>query len=314
VKVIIQIPCLNEARTLPALIAEIPARIEGAGKIETLVIDDGSTDGTSDSAKRAGATYIIRHTSRKGLARAFETGLNESLKRGADIIVNLDADGQYDPKDIGSLIAPIASGRADMVIGARDIENLRHFSFFKKKLQRIGSFVVRMVSRTDIPDVTSGFRAFSKEAAASINVVSDFTYTIETLIQAGNQAIALEHVPVAAREVKRKSRLFRTIREYIAKSTSTIIRIYMMYKPLKVFSLIAGALCLAAAFFFGRFLVLRFSSPGARPIQNLVAAGVFTILSFQVFLIGLLADLVAANRKLLENTLKRVKTLEHSKK
>ena len=313
-KLIIQIPCLNEAETLPKIISEIPKTIEGIDTIEVLVIDDGSTDGTIRAAKASGVTRVLRHTSRKGLARAFANGLDEALKCGADIIVNLDADGQYDPKEITSLIRPILLGKADMVIGARDIENLKHFSFIKKKLQRLGSFVVRMVSHTEIPDVTSGFRAFSRDAARSINVVSDFTYTIETLIQAGSQNIALSHVPIHAREVARKSRLFKTVHEYIAKSFSTIIRIYTMYKPLKVFSAIAGLLFLTGVAFFARFLYIRFSTFGARPIQNLIASGVFIILGFQVFLIGLLADLIAANRKILENALKRIKSIEYSKK
>lgn len=313
-KLIIQIPCLNEAESLPKILSEIPKSIDGVRVIETLVVDDGSTDDTVLVAKKSGVTHILRHTSRKGLARAFANGLDKALKCGADIIVNLDADGQYDPQEIAQLIQPILKGNADMVIGARDIENLRHFSFVKKKLQKIGSFVVRMVSHTEIPDVTSGFRAFSKDAAMSLNVVSDFTYTIETLIQAGSQNITLSHVPVTAREVARKSRLFKTVYEYIAKSASTIIRIYTMYKPLKVFSAISGLLFLAGTIFFARFLYIRFSTAGARPIQNLIVSGVFITLGFQIFLIGLLADLIAANRKILENALKRVKSIEHSKK
>jgi len=309
-KLIIQIPCLNEASTLPNILRKIPSRIENISVIETLVIDDGSTDGTGEIAKNLGINHVIRFTSRKGLAKAFITGLDTALKLGADIIVNLDGDGQYDPADIPRLIRPIAEGRADMVIGNRCVENLRHFSMFKKILQKLGSRIVRMASNTSVPDATSGFRAFSREAALSINVLSDFTYTIETLIQAGNQNIALEHVPVTAKKVHRASRLFRGIGEYVKKSVLTIIRVYAMYKPLKVFSSIAGVVLLIGIFFFLRFMYLRFAVPGTRPIQHLIVSAVIMLFGFQIFMIGLLADLISANRKLIENTLKRVKNLE----
>jgi len=313
-KLIIQIPCLNEALSLPNLFAEIPKKIEGIKIIETLVIDDGSTDGTSDIAKSLGVRHILKSTSPRGLAKAFMTGIDTSLKLGADIIVNLDGDGQYDPRDIPLLIAPIINKKADMVVGNREVEKLKHFSFIKKNLQKLGSFIVQKFSNTKIPDVTSGFRAFSKEAALSINVISDFTYTIETLIQAGAQNVSLAHVPVKSRAVKRKSRLFRTIHEYIMKSVSTMVRIYTMYKPLKVFTTISLLVFGVGVIIFARFLYLRTLTPEVRPIQHLIAAAFIFVFSFQIFLIGLLADLISANRKLSESILKKVKRLELSQK
>jgi len=312
-KLIIQIPCLNEASTLSDTFKDIPRQIEGISTIETLVIDDGSKDRTKEVAAEIGVNHIISFTNRKGLAKAFITGIDASLKLGADIIVNLDADGQYDPKEIPKLIEPIVNKKADMVIGARDIDNLKNFSFIKKRLQRIGSWVVRKMSGTNIPDVTSGFRAFSKQAALSINVISNFTYTIETLIQAGNENIALTHVDIKARPVRRKSRLFKTIGEYITKSVSTITRIYTMYKPLKVFSLISGCIAVIGLLILLRFLKFHLEGTGTRHIQYLIVSAITMLLAFQVFMIGLIADLISANRKLIENTLKRVKNLELTK-
>ena len=313
-KLIVQIPCLNEASSLGNVISRIPRSIGGISRIETLVIDDGSTDNTRDVAISSGADHLIRFTSPKGLAKAFITGIDASLKMGADIIVNIDGDGQYDPGDIPKLIYPITEGRAEMVIGDRGVNNLAHFPFVKKKLQRVGSWVVRKISNTDIPDVTSGFRAFSRQAALSLNVLSNFTYTLETLIQAGNENIALECVGVKANPVLRKSRLFKSLEEYIVKSITTIIRVYTMYRPLRVFASIAGIIFIIGAVFFFRFLYLRAVTPGIRPIQHLLVSVVITLLGFQVLLIGLIADLISANRKLIENTLKRVKSLELQEK
>ena len=309
-KLVIQIPCLNESSTLPKTFGEIPKNITGIGTIETLVIDDGSIDNTGTVAKDIGITHVIRFTGRKGLARAFMTGIDASLNLGADIIVNLDADGQYDPADIPKLIAPILEKKADMVIGTRDIDNLKHFSFLKKKLQKIGSLVVRKISGTNVPDVTSGFRAFSKQAALSINVVSDFTYTIETLIQAGNENLVIEHVPINTRPVLRKSRLFKTMKEYITKSITTMLRIYTMYKPFKVFTIISSVIFIAGMLIFLRFMQFHHAGTGTRHIQYLIVSAVAMLLGFQVFLIGLIADLISANRKLTENALRRIKKLE----
>ena len=309
-KLVIQIPCLNESSTLPKTFREIPRNITGIDTIETLVIDDGSIDNTKTVAKELGVTHVISFTGRKGLARAFMTGIDTSLKLGADIIVNLDADGQYDPADIPKLIAPILEKKADMVIGTRDIDNLKHFSFLKKKLQKIGSLVVRKISGTNVPDVTSGFRAFSKQAALSINVISNFTYTIETLIQAGNEDLVIEHVPINARSVARKSRLFKTMKEYITKSVTTMLRIYTMYKPFKVFTIISSMIFIPGILLFLRFMQFHFAGTGTRHIQYLIVSAVSMLLGFQVFLIGLIADLISANRKLTENALRRIKKLE----
>ncbi|MFC1576229.1 glycosyltransferase family 2 protein [Candidatus Omnitrophota bacterium] len=309
----IQLPCLNEAETLPAVYKEIPQNIKDIGRIETLVIDDGSTDGTGDVARQLGVNHIIRFTNRKGLAKAFITGIDASLKLGADIIVNLDGDGQYDPQDIPKLIRPILEEKADMVIGNRNVDKLSHFSFTKKKLQKLGSWVVRRISNTRVPDVTSGFRAFSRQAALSINVISNFTYTLETLIQAGSENVALADVEVKARPVARKSRLFKTISAYVKKSIATIIRIYTMYKPLQVFSFAAGIIFVIGILFFAKFLQFHIEGTGTRHIQYLIVSAVAMLLGFQTFMIGLVADLIAANRKLVENTLRRVKNLELSK-
>jgi len=309
-KLVIQIPCLNEATQLPNAIKGIPQKIDGIAGIETLIVDDGSTDRTKEVAESLGVNHIISFTNTKGLARAFIAGIDASLKLGADIIVNLDADGQYDAREIPRLIKPILDGKADMVVGSRDIEHLRHFSFVKKNLQKFGSWIVRRISGTSIPDVTSGFRAFSKHAAMSINVVSDFTYTIETLIQAGTQGVALDYVKVASRPVPRKSRLFKTLRQYVTRSIATIVRIYTMYKPLKVFTIISGGIFTAALIVFARFIYFYLTMPQKRPIQHLIVTGILVLLSFQTFLIGLVADLIASNRKMIENTLKRVKSLE----
>jgi glycosyltransferase involved in cell wall biosynthesis len=309
-KRLIQIPCLNESSTLPRTFKEIPKTVKGIDIIETLVIDDGSIDNTKIIAKELGVTHIISFTGRKGLARAFMTGIDASLKLGADIIVNLDADGQYNPTEIPKLIQPILDKKADMVIGSRDIDNLKHFSFLKKKLQRMGSLVVRKMSGTNVPDVTSGFRAFSKQAALSINVISDFTYTIETLIQAGNENLVIKHIPINARVVLRKSRLFKTMKEYITKSITTMLRIYTMYKPFKVFTIISSIIFILGILIFLKFLQFHFEGTGTRHIQYLIVSVVALLLAFQVFLIGLIADLISANRKLTENVLRRIKKLE----
>ncbi len=312
-KLIIQIPCLNEADTLPGILQNMPKKIEGIGVIETLVINDGSVDETEGVAKSLGVDHIVNFARRKGLAKAFIAGIDTALQHGADIIVNIDGDGQYDPHDIPKLVRPIVEGRSGMVIGDRDIVNIKHFSFIKKRLQVLGSWVVKKISNINIPDVTSGFRAFSKDTALSMTVLSDFTYTIETLIQAGTGNVALSHVRIKANPVIRKSRLFKTIGEYMSKSISTIIRIYTMYRPFKVFAIISSVVFSIGLFFFARFLYLYMTIPGERPIQHLIVVGVFMLLGFYLFLIGLIADLISANRKLIEDTLKRVKKLELSK-
>ena len=309
-KLIIQIPCLNEEETLPITLKDIPREIPGVDEVEILVIDDGSTDRTSEVAKKLGVDHIIRFTERKGLAVAFMTGLDAALKLGADIIVNTDADNQYYGGDIPNLIKPILEGKADIVVGDRNVESIPYFSFIKKKLQKLGSWVVRQLSGTKIPDATSGFRAYNREAALRINIISQFTYTLETIIQAGKKNISITHIPVRTNEKLRESRLYTSTWNYIKKSASTILRVYAMYEPLKVFSIIGGILFLAGLAISVRFLYYYFTGNGAGHIQSLISAAILLVIGFQIGLIGLVSDLIFANRKLIEDLLYRVRGLE----
>jgi glycosyltransferase involved in cell wall biosynthesis len=310
VKLIVQIPCFNEEQTLPLTLRDIPRQIAGVEEVEILVIDDGSEDRTLDVARENGVDHIVKFSGNKGLAAGFMAGLDACLKLGADIIVNTDADNQYSGKDIVKLIKPILDGKADMVIGDRDVENIEHFSFTKKKLQKLGSWVIRHISATDVPDATSGFRAFNREAALKLNVLSDFTYTLETIIQAGIKNITVDSVKVRTNEKLRDSRLFTSVRSYISRSVGTIIRIYTMYRPLRVFTSI-GATIFSAGMLLGlRFLYYYISGSGAGHVQSLILSAVFIIIGFQIVMIGLLADIIAANRRLIEEVLYRVKKKE----
>lgn len=309
-KLIVQIPCFNEEQTLPLTLRDIPRQIAGVEEVEILVIDDGSEDRTLDVARENGVDHIVKFSGNKGLAAGFMAGLDACLKLGADIIVNTDADNQYSGKDIVKLIKPILDGKADMVIGDRDVENIEHFSFTKKKLQKLGSWVIRHISATDVPDATSGFRAFNREAALKLNVLSDFTYTLETIIQAGIKNITVDSVKVRTNEKLRDSRLFTSVRSYISRSVGTIIRIYTMYRPLRVFTSI-GATIFSAGMLLGlRFLYYYISGSGAGHVQSLILSAVFIIIGFQIVMIGLLADIIAANRRLIEEVLYRVKKKE----
>ena len=307
-KLIVQIPCLNEEKTLPYTIRDIPKKIDGIDEIEVLVVDDGSKDRTSEVAKECGANHVIRIINTVGLARAFATGVDECLKRGADIIVNTDGDNQYSGSDIPKLIKPIFKDEADVVIGVRDIDAVTHFSFIKKRLQKLGSWVVRKASGTNISDVTSGFRAFNREAALKINVISDFSYTLESLIQAGNRKIALKHVPIGTNAQLRPPRLFRNTLHYLRLSIPTIIRIYTMYQPLKVFTFVGVVTFISGLSISVRFLYYFFQGSGGK-VQSLILAAILIIMGFQFLMIGLLSDLIAGNRKLLEDALYRVKKL-----
>ncbi len=308
-KLIIQIPCLNEAETLPATLADIPRQIDGVDEIEVLVIDDGSTDETSKVAKRQGVGHIVRFNRTRGLASAFRAGIDTALSLGADIIVNTDGDNQYPGSQIPNLIAPILERRADMVIGDREVQNVGHFSFTKKKLQALGSWVVRQVSGTQVPDTTSGFRAFSRDAAQRLNVVSEFTYTLETIIQAGKKRMAIQQVPITAR-ITRPSRLISSTWNYVKQSAATIVRIYTMYEPLKIFSYI-GAIFLASGLFLsGRYLYFVWIGEGQGHVQSVVLAVALLIVSFMIFLIGFVADIMASVRRLLEEVLYRQRRLE----
>jgi glycosyltransferase involved in cell wall biosynthesis len=309
-KLIVQIPCFNEADTLRQTVADVPRRIPGVDEVEVLVIDDGSTDGTSEHAREIGADYVVRHKNNKGLARAFRTGIETSLALGADIIVNTDGDNQYAGADIPRLIAPILAGEADIVVGDRQTAKVPHFSFGKKLLQTLGSFVVRQLSHTDVPDTVSGFRAISREAALHLNIVSSFSYTIEMLIQAGRKQMAVTSVPVGTNAKTRRSRLFKSIPNFVSQSLVTMVRMYAMYRPLRVFFYIGMALSITGALPILRFFYLYMTGQGDGHIQSLVLGGVLVVLGFMTLLIGLVADLIGFNRQLVEITLEKVRRLE----
>jgi glycosyltransferase involved in cell wall biosynthesis len=309
-KLIIQLPCLNEAETLPATLADLPRSVPGIDVIESLVIDDGSTDDTAAVARVHGATHVIRFRRRKGLAAAFMAGVDACLKHGADIIVNTDGDNQYGGAEIAKLVEPLLAGRADIVIGDRNIRDLRDMSAVRKLLQRLGSWVVRQVSNTQVPDTTSGFRAYTREAALRMTIVSEFSYTLESIIQAGKNRMAIAHVEVSTNPRTRPSRLFGSVRSYIRRSAATIVRIYAMYEPLKVFTYI-GLTVFGAGFILGlRLVYYYFQYEAGRHIPSAIAAAVLMLLGFQILVIGLLADVISGTRKLLEDLLYRVRRME----
>ncbi|MGV3489925.1 MAG: glycosyltransferase family 2 protein [Devosia sp.] len=299
-KLIIQIPCFNEAGTLAVTLAALPRTVPGFDTVEWLVIDDGSTDGTDAVATAHGVDHVVRHHRNQGLARAFMTGLEACLQRGADVIVNTDADNQYQADDIPVLVAPIFASKADMVIGARPIAEIEHFSPVKKLLQKLGSWVVRTASRTDVPDAPSGFRAYTRACAQQMLVFSTYTYTLETIIQAGQKNMAVTSVPIRVNGDLRPSRLVRSIPSYLWRSIGTIIRIFVIYRPFRFFGTI-GVLLFGFGFLIGlRFLVLWLMGHGDGNVQSLILAGLLLGMGFQTILIAFLADLLAANRKLLE--------------
>jgi glycosyltransferase involved in cell wall biosynthesis len=309
-KLIIQIPCLNEADTLPGTIRDFPRVIPGIDAIEYLVVDDGSTDDTVEVARRAGVHHIVRFRRHKGLAAAFMAGIDASLKLGADYIVNTDGDNQYAGDDIATLLGPLLAGKADIVIGDRNIQAVQHISMMRKRLQQLGSWVVRQVSNTKVPDTTSGFRAYTREAALRMTIVSDFSYTLESIIQAGKKRMAIAHVPIKTNRHTRHSRLFGSVWAYVKASAATIVRIYAMYEPLKVFGSIGLVIFGGGVAISVRFLYYYFGGTGGGHLQSLILSAVLMIVGFQVALIGLLADVISGNRKLLEDVLYRVRRLE----
>src|SRR5689334_19295337 len=310
-KLIIQIPCLNEEDQLPATLADLPRAVPGFDEVEWLIIDDGSTDRTVEVARTHGVDHVVRLTNNKGLAAAFQAGVDACLKLGADVIVNTDADNQYDAADIPKLVEPILRGDADLVVGDRVIDNVEHFSPLKKRLQNLGSAVVRRASGTDVPDTTSGFRAYNREAALQVTVVSKYTYTLESVIQAGKMLVAVDHTPVRAHKVERPSRLFgHSMWGYVRRNALAIFRIYSMYEPLRVFMTAAVIVGLAAAAIWIRYLILLIGGNGSGHLQSVIVGAVLVIAAVQLAALGVMGDILAGVRTLQQRTLERVRRVE----
>ncbi len=300
-KLIIQIPCYNEAETLEIALNDLPKHIDGIDTIEYLIINDGSHDKTVEVARRWGVHYVVNFTKNRGLAKGFMAGLDACLRNGADIIVNTDADNQYCGDDIETIVRPILEGKSDIVIGARPIDQTEHFSPLKKKLQHLGSWVVRKASKSDIPDAPSGFRAYSREAALRINVTNEYTYTLETIVQAGRERIPMTSVPIRTNGELRPSRLFHSMLGYVKKSMLTILRAYVLYKPLKFFTIL-GSIPFGIGLILGiRFLVYVFIGNSAGHVQSLILASTLLMMGFMTYVVGILSDTIAAERKILED-------------
>lgn len=309
-KLIIQIPCLNEADTLEIALNDLPKHIDGIDEIEYLIINDGSTDNTVEVARNWGVHHIVNFPQNKGLAKGFMAGFDACIRLGADIIVNTDADNQYRGEDIEKLVRPILDGNAEIVVGERPIDDTEHFSPLKKKLQHLGSYVVRVASKTDIPDAPSGFRAYSREAALHTNVINNYTYTLETIVQAGRNRMAITSVPIKTNPELRKSRLFHSMFGYVKKSMLTIIRAFMMYRPLVFFSILGSIPFLAGVVIAVRFIWYYMRGNGMGHTQSLVLASTLMMLGFTTFIMGLQGDIMAANRKILEDIQYRVRRME----
>ena len=309
-KLIIQIPCKDEEDALPVTLADLPREVTGFDSVEWLVIDDGSTDRTVEVARANGVDHIVRLTNNKGLAAGFQAGLDACLKLGADVIVNTDADNQYYGPDIRKLVAPILAGDADMVVGDRQVMTIEHFSPAKKLLQRLGSWVVRQASQTTVPDTTSGFRAYNREAAIAMQVVSRFTYTLETIIQAGKMTVAIDHVPIRTNPKLRESRLFPSMWTYIRRNGVSIFRIYSMYEPLRVFMTAAFGLGLVAAVVWARFLWFFLDGRGGGHVQSLILGAVLFNAAMVLAALGVLGDLLSGQRIMLQRIFERVRRVE----
>lgn len=312
-KVVVQIPCLNEEETLPLVLESIPERIDSVDELEILIINDGSSDKTVEIAKQYGVEHFVHHTRNRGLARSFRDGVDKSLELGADIIVNTDGDNQYPQERIPDLLRPIMEGKSDIVIADRQTDTIEHFSPLKKLLQRFGSWIVNKAAGTDIPDAVSGFRAYSRHAAMELNVVTDFSYCTETIIQAGQKRLAIASVPVKTNPKTRESRLFKNMRQHIFQSMLTIIRVYLMYKPFKIFVSTGIVLGVLGVVPFVRFLVLFLvmGDPVGGHIQSLIAGTALIILGMLSIALGFIGELISINRKLHEDTLKRQRKLQH---
>jgi glycosyltransferase involved in cell wall biosynthesis len=309
-KLIIQIPCFNEAEQLPATLADLPRQVPGFERVEWLVVDDGSTDRTVEVARELGVDHLVRLTNNKGLATGFQAGIDTALKLGADVIVNTDADNQYYGGDIAKLVEPIVQGRADMVVGDRVVSGIEHFSPLKKLLQRLGSWVVRRASSTTVPDTTSGFRAYNREAAIQMMVVSKFTYTLETIIQAGKLLVAIDHVPIRTNPKTRESRLFPSMGAYVRRNAVSIFRIYAQYEPLRVFWSLALLIGLASIGVWIRFVVAYADGNGKGHVQSLILGAVLFIAAVVLWALGVIGDLLAAQRVMTQRTFERVRRIE----
>ncbi len=309
-KLIIQIPCKDEEEHLPVTLADLPREVPGFDTVEFLVIDDGSTDRTVEVARANGVDHIVRLTNNKGLANGFQAGLDAALKLGADVIVNTDADNQYYGPDILKLVEPIVLGQADMVVGDRQVMTIEHFSPLKKSLQRLGSWVVRQASETTVPDTTSGFRAYNREAALQLQVVSKYTYTLETIIQAGKMTVAIDHVPIKTNPKTRESRLFSSMWQYVRRNMVSIFRIYAMYEPLRVFMTLAAIVGFGALVVWTRFLVSWFQGEGAGHVQSLILGAVLFNAAVVLAALGIIGDLLSGQRIMLQRIFERVRRLE----
>lgn len=312
-KLIIQVPCYNEAETLEIALNDLPKQIDGIDTIEYLIINDGSQDATVEVAKKWGVHYVVNFKKNKGLAKGFMAGIDACLRNGADIIVNTDADNQYNGDDIEKLVRPIIDEKADIVIGERPIDDTAHFSPLKKKLQHLGSWTVRVASKSDIPDAPSGFRAYSRDAAMRLNVTNEYTYTLETIIQAGRQKIAMESVPIRTNPELRKSRLFSSMFGYVKRSMVTIVRSFIMYKPLRFFGTFGIILFLIGVGIGVRFLVYMGMGHGSGHVQSLILASTFILMGVQTYIIALLADVIASSRKILEDVQYHVRKIDYDK-
>jgi len=310
-KLIIQIPCYNEADTLEIALNDLPKHIDGIDEIEYLIINDGSKDNTVEVAKNWGVHYVVNFKKNKGLAKGFMAGIDACLRNGADIIVNTDADNQYCGEDIETIVRPILEGKADIVIGARPIDQTKHFSWLKKKLQHLGSWVVRKASKTDIPDAPSGFRAYSREAALQLNVVNEYTYTLEQIVQAGRTNIPIMSVPIRTNGELRPSRLFHSMFGYVKKSMVTIIRAYLMYKPMRFF-LTIGIIPFVIGFAIGvRYIVFIFMGRASGNIQSLILCSLLIMIAVMIWVLGMMADVISANRKISQEIQKRTRDIDY---
>ena len=312
-KLIIQIPCFNEAETLEVTLNDLPKHIDGIDEIEYLIIDDGSHDNTAEVAKKWGVHYVVRFRRNKGLAKGFMAGVGGCFKKGGENIFNTEADNQYCGADIETLVRPILDKKAHIVIGERPIDDTEHFTPLKKKLQHFGSWVVRKASKTTIPDAPSGFRAYSREAAMRINVINDYTYTLETIVQSGREKMAVMSVPIRTNPELRESRLFHSMWGYIKKSMLTIVRTYLMYRPLYFFFMLGSILALVGVGFFVRYFVFFCSGEGGGHLQSLILASTLLIVGFQTIVVGLLGDVISANRKILQDVQYHVRKMDYSR-